>query len=243
MIVKEAVYGSHTALITRSNTAMGRLISLGLSQDGFQFMIPKDRSLRYTGSSKKPQSVGGKSTAFWAHDSSEEEISNIIEEIKQNHWKLDVFVHIMEPYIDPYQTSDSEKRKWEIEIAAFVKDRVHLLRSVAELMGGQGGGRIILISEFPGTAQDYVRRIAEGIAESLLKGLAWEFAAQRVAFNGIFTSAIKNKKNKTRYRSREFADRQSAKDFQQEEVVKTVRYMAQIDNRCLTGQVVQICGL
>lgn len=186
------------AVVTGSARGIGRAIAIGYAREGASVVIvDKLCADRANGPLQEIRSAGGKAIFVEADVSNPEDHEKLITATVREFGRLDVLVNnagiaLHESVLDA--TPDT----WEQIMGVNLRGAYFLSSKAAEIMAGNGGGKIINVSSVHDSKplrERAVYAISKGGVAMMTKSLALELAEKNICVNSISPGAVATEMN------------------------------------------------
>lgn len=133
-------------------------------------------------------------TAFEAHIAKESDVDALFENIRNKYSRLDVLINNVGMNLLTTGIADTEPATWQKIIDSNLSGTFLCCRMAAQMMKGQGGGKIVNISSVAGRKASPgmgIYGVAKAGIEMLTKVLAFELAPFKVHVNAVAPAMVR----------------------------------------------------
>lgn len=177
------------AWITGAGTGIGEGAALALATAGFKVVLSGRREEPLKGVADSIETSGGAASVLPLDVSDADAVNAVVEKIKTECGRLDVFVHSAGLNREKRAWSDTDKESWDKVIRVNLDGAFYCCSAVLPLMREQKDGTIITISSWAGRNTSLVAGMPYSAAKSGLNAMTESINMEECA-NGIRACAI-----------------------------------------------------
>ncbi len=239
------------ALITGGSRGIGRAIALTFADAGAKVVISSRKQPGLDQVAAEIKELGGNVLPLAAHCRKPEELSQLVETVKNDFGRLDILVNnaATNPVFGPL--IDVEERAFDVIMDTNLKGTFILSQMAARMMIEQGdGGQIINISSIGGFSPERglgVYSISKAAINMLTKVMAIELGAFNIRVNALAPGVVRTHFSRALWDNKIFMDEAMSRTplnriAEPEEIARIALMIASGAGSYMTGQVVVVDG-
>lgn len=184
------------ALITGSSRGIGQAIAEAFAKQDAKVVLTSRKQEGLDIVAEKIRSEGGEVLPIAAHTGKEDQINNLVKQVKEVYGGIDIVVNnaATNPHFGPMLTS--EESHWDKIFDINVKGYFRIIKACVESFKERGGGKVINIASVAGIKPQpgmSLYCISKAGVIMLSKALAVELAKDNIQVNAIAPGFIKTK--------------------------------------------------
>ena len=240
-------FDGKNSVVTGASQGIGEAIAVELSRFGAEVILVDVQEEKLGDVASRISDNGGKASIFCADVSRLEQVQEIVEEVIQNHQKVDHLINNAGITRDNLLMRMNEE-EWDSVLAVNLKGVFNFSKALIRHMINNRHGRIVNISSVVGQmgnpGQCNYSASKAGVI-GFTKSLAREVASRNITVNAIAPGYIDTPMTKDLPESvkKAFIDLIPAKRFGTvEEIARAVKFLLSDEASYITGQVINVNG-
>jgi dehydrogenase/reductase SDR family protein 4 len=236
-------------LITGASRGIGQAAAIGLAQTGADVAIASRKLLDLEKVAEEIRKTGKKCLPVAAHVGKTEEINNLVKRVLEEFGKIDILVNNAGTNPTMAQAIDVDERAWDSIMNLNLKGLFFLSQSVARVMKGKGGGKIINVASVAGITPDIlpIYSISKAGVIMATKVMAQQWAPYNIRVNAIAPGLTKTRFSEALWKNPDILQMAMsrtpmARPAEPEEMVGAIIYLASDASSYVTGQIIAIDG-
>ncbi len=244
------------ALITGGSRGIGEAAAVGFAEAGADVAVSSRKLPELERVAGRVEDAGRKALPVAAHLGRLENISGLVEKVKQEFGRLDILVNNAGTSPANASVLDAEERLWDTVLNLNLKGLYFLSQAAARLMRDTGSGSIINISSVNGyqpTMNRGIYSISKAGVIMATKSMALDLAQYNIRVNAIAPGAVDTKLLNSNWAN--FSEEQAASIKETvakniplthiadpDEIVGAMIYLASDSSSFLTGETILLDG-
>lgn len=184
------------ALVTGASRGIGEAIAITLSEYGAHCILVSRKIDGLNAVVEKITGAGGRAEAFACHMGDLEQITGLIEKIKEKHGRLDILINnaATSPYYGPM--IDAQESAWDKTFDVNLKGPFFMIQRAGRLMKASGGGSIVNVSSVNALSPlplQGLYSITKAALVSMTKAFAKELVDDNIRVNALLPGVTETK--------------------------------------------------
>jgi len=240
------------ALITGGSRGIGRATALGFAWAGADVVVTSRRLPDLEEVAGEIRGLGRKSLAVAAHIGRMDEISALVDKVREEFGRIDILVNNAGTSPAATPMLDLEERLWDTIMNLNLKGLVFLSQAVARVMREHDGGRIINVASIDGLRPEPMPNGTYAISKAAVimatKVMAVEWARYNIRVNAIAPGNVHTRLGDSRFEvitgyEEELVRRTPMKRIAEpDEMLGAMIYLASDASSFVTGETIVVDG-
>src|SRR5512137_2164131 len=237
------------ALITGASRGIGEATALGLAQAGADLAIASRKLPDLEKVGEEIKKLGRKCLPVQAHLGKVEEINNLVKRVLEEFGKIDILVNNAATNPTMASAIDVDERTWDSIMNLNLKGLFFLSQTVAKVMRGKGGGKIVNVASVAGITPDLlpIYSISKAGVIMATKVMAQQWASYNIRVNAIAPGLTKTRFSEALWKNPDILKMAMFKTplrrpADPEEMVGAIIYLASDASSYVTGQIIGVDG-
>ena len=240
------------ALITGGSRGIGRATALGFAWAGADVVVTSRKLPDLEEVAGEIRGLGRKSLAVAAHIGRMDEISALVDKVREEFGRIDILVNNAGTSPAATPMLDLEERLWDTIMNLNLKGLVFLSQAVARVMREHDGGRIINVASIDGLRPEPMPNGTYAISKAAVimatKVMAVEWARYNIRVNAIAPGNVHTRLGDSRFEvitgyEEELVRRTPMKRIAEpDEMLGAMIYLASDASSFVTGETIVVDG-
>jgi NAD(P)-dependent dehydrogenase (short-subunit alcohol dehydrogenase family) len=236
-------------LITGASRGIGHAAAIGIAKAGADLAIASRKLPDLEKVAAQIKDMGRKCLPVAAHVGRTEDINNLVKKVTEEFGKIDILVNNAATNPSMASAMDIDERAWDSIMNLNLKGLFFLSQTVAKIMKGQGGGKIVNIASIAGITPDIlpVYSISKAGVIMATKVMAQQWAQYNIRVNAVAPGLTKTKFSEALWSNKDIltiamSRTPLGRPAEPEEMVGAILFLASDASSYITGQVIAVDG-
>ena len=236
-------------LITGASRGIGHAAAIGIAKAGADLAIASRKLPDLEKVAAQIKDMGRKCLPVAAHVGRTEDINNLVKKVTEEFGKIDILVNNAATNPSMASAMDIDERAWDSIMNLNLKGLFFLSQTVAKIMKGQGGGKIVNIASIAGITPDIlpVYSISKAGVIMATKVMAQQWAQYNIRVNTVAPGLTKTKFSEALWSNKDIltigmSRTPLGRPAEPEEMVGAILFLASDASSYITGQVIAVDG-